>query len=215
VKHVVLLALLAGCPTPQIGTIDLGLTTAHGSTLLDSVERLRVTLTRPLQVVEANRSADGFDIALDVEATGESGSIIVEGFDANGLPIAVGQSPEFGVAALDARVVVYMSVPLGVARAPVSLLPARANVAGDRLSTGVIFAGGRDVVTSAPSDAIAFYNAFDHALVGGKAMPAARDGVTVVTGGGGIVTLFGGRDAAANPTGTRLELRAGRVPRGR
>jgi hypothetical protein len=43
-------------------------------------------------------------------------------------------------------------------------------------------------------------------------MPAARDGITVASGTGGIVTLFGGRDAAANPTGTYWLLDANFAP---
>jgi len=201
------LALLAlavaatGCPTATVGTIELGLTAAPGSVLLESVSRLRVTLTHPFQVVEATRGANGFVLALDVEATGESGAIIVEGLDVNGSLVAAGQSPEFGIAAIDARIVVYMSTPLGVARAPVTLAPARANVAGDRLPYGVILAGGHDAA-NAPSDAVAIYNAFDHSLVGGKPLPAPRDGIVVASGANGMVYLLGGRDAAGNPTGT-------------
>jgi len=191
----------AGCPTATVGTIELGLTAAPGSVLLESVTRLRVTLTHPFQVVEASRGANGFAVALDVEATGESGAIIVEGFDVNGSLVAAGNSPEFGIAAIDARIVVYMSTPFDVARAPVTLAPARANVAGDRLPYGVIFAGGRDAA-NAPSDAVAIYNAFDHSLVGGKPLPAPRDGIVVASGASGTVSLFGGRDAAGNPTGT-------------
>jgi hypothetical protein len=198
----VLLALLAGCPTAVSGTIELGLTTAPGSTLLESVTRLRVTITNPRQVVEATRGPDGFALTLDVEATGDPGSLIVEGFDANAGLVVVGQSPEFGVAAINARIIVYLAPPLSIARAPVSLSPARANVSGDLLTYGVIFAGGLDATSGAPSDALAIYNAFDHTLVGGKPMPAPRDGIVVVTGAAGIVSLFGGRDAAMNPTGT-------------
>ncbi|MDQ3335989.1 MAG: hypothetical protein M4D80_12540 [Myxococcota bacterium] len=201
-KWVALLALLAGCPTAASGTIDLGLTTAPGSTLLDGVTVLRVELTNPRQIVEAPRGPDGFSVSLDVEANGEPGTLVVEGFDANGGLIAVGQSPEFGVAAINARIVIYMGAPLSVARAPASLSPARANVQGDvLLPFGVIFAGGRDAA-NAPSDALAIYNAYDHTLVGGKPMPAPRDGIVVATGANGIVSLYGGRDAAMNPTGT-------------
>jgi hypothetical protein len=201
-RLVALLALLAGCPTATSGTIDLGLTTAPGSTLLDDVIVLRVELTNPPQIVEATRGPEGFELALDVEATGEAGSIVVRGFDGNGGLIAVGESPEFGVAAINARIVIYMAAPLSIARAPASLLPARANVRGDVLPPfGAIFAGGRDAA-NAPSDAIAIYNAYDHTLTGGKPMPAARDGIVVATGTNGIVSLYGGRDAAMNPTGT-------------
>lgn len=192
----------AGCTTPVTGTIDLELATAPGSTLLDSVERLRVTLTNPLQVVEATRGPDGFTLALDVEATGEPGAIVVEGFDAADALVAAGQSPEFGVAAIDARIVIYLAPPLSIERAPVSLMPARTNVSVGPLLFGAVLAGGRDPATLAPSDAIAVYNAFDHSLAGGRPMPAARDGIVVATTSTNLVYLFGGRDAAGNPTGT-------------
>ncbi len=201
-KRLLLLALLAGCPTPTSGTIQLGLTTAPGSTLLESVTRLRVTLTNPRQVVEAVRGANGFHIALDVEANGEAGAIVVEGFDANDNLVAAGQSPEFGVAAINARIVVYMGIPLGIDRAPLSLTPPRAHSSGTPLTYGVLFAGGVDMATSAPSDGIAIYNAFDHSLAGGKAMPAGRDGIVLATGANNAVYLYGGRDANGTETST-------------
>lgn len=201
-KRLLLLAVLAGCPSPTTGTIDLALTTAPGSPLLDTVTKLRVTLTAPRQVVEAVRGDAGFTLALDVEATGELGTIAVEGLDANDALVAGGETPSFAVTGIDARVVVYMSVPFAVQRAPVTLSPARANVAGDKLPYGVIFAGGRDLATGAASDAVAIYNAYDHSLVGGKPLIAPRDGITVAAGANGIVHLFGGRDLAGNPTGT-------------
>lgn len=204
-RALALLALaiaLGGCPTAKTGTIDLELTAAPGSTLLDSVERLRVTLTNPRQVVEAIRGPDGFALAIDVEATGVPGALVVEGFDAGDALVASGQSPEFGVAAIDSRIVVYLAPPLSVERAPVSLMPARANVSVGPLVFGAVLAGGRDPASMAPSDAIAVYNAFDHSLLGGRPLPAPRDGIVVATGGNNIVYLFGGRDGAGNATGT-------------
>ena len=199
-KWLVLLAVLAGCPTPTSGTISLGLTTAPGSTLLDNITHLRVTLTNPRQVVEADRTPTGFAITLDVEANGEPGAIVVEGFDANGGLVAAGQSPEFGVAAVDARIVVYMNVPLEIGAAPVSL--DRKHISSAPLTTyGALFAGGRNA-DDTPSDAIAIYNAYDHTLTGGKAMPAPRDGIVVAPGSNGAVFLYGGVDAGSNETGT-------------
>lgn len=197
-RFLVLLAMLAGCPTPVSGTIDLGLTTAPGSTLLDAVTKIRVTITNPRQTVEALRGDTGFSLVLDVEATGAAANLIVEGFDQNDNLTAVGQSPEFGVAAINARIVVYMGSPLGIARAPVSLSPARANVQADQLTYGVVFAGGN--LGGPASDAIAVYNVYDHSLVGGLPMPAPRDGIALAASANGIVTLFGGADDT--PTGT-------------
>ena len=197
-RFLFLLALLAGCPTPVSGTIELGLTAAPGSTLLDAVTRIRVTITNPRQTVEALRGDNGFSLVLDVEANGAAANLIVEGFDQNDNLTAVGQSPEFGVAAINARIVVYMGSPLGIARAPVSLSPARSNVQADQLTYGLVFAGGN--LGGPASDAIAVYNAYDHSLVGGLPMPAPRDGIAVAAAANGIVTLFGGADDT--PTGT-------------
>jgi hypothetical protein len=214
VKRLLLLAALAGCPSSQVGTIDLALATAPSSTLLDGVSKLRVTLTAPRQVVEAERGPNGFSLALDVEATGDSGAIVVEGLDAAGALVAGGESPAFAVTAIDARIVVYMSEPLAIGRAPVMLTPARSNIAGDTLPYGAIFAGGKDVVAGTPSDAIAIYNVYDHSLVGGKPLLAPRDGLVVATGANGIVHLFGGRDAAGNPTGTYWQFDTAFPPNG-
>lgn len=194
------LALLAGC-NAEVGTIQLELATAPGSTLLDGVARLRVTLTAPRQVVEATRGAGGFALDLEVDATGAVGAIIVEGFDDTGGLVAAGQSPPFAVAAIDARVVVYMAGPLSVAPAPMVLAPARANVAAAPISYGAILAGGRDAA-GAPSDALAVYNAYDHTLSSGLPMPAPRDGVALGATRAGLVYLFGGRDASGAPQGT-------------
>jgi len=193
-------ALLGGCGAGDVGTIDLELTAAPGSMLLDGVARLRVTLTAPRQVVEAPRTGDGFAIALEVDATGALGSLIVEGFDDTGGLVAAGQSPPFAVAAIDAHVVVYMAAPMSVGPAPVALAPARANVSATAISYGAVLAGGRDAA-GAPSDAIALYNAYDHTLASGKPMPAPRDGVALATTRSGFVYLFGGRDAAGTPQG--------------
>ncbi|HEX7840361.1 MAG TPA: hypothetical protein VF469_22940, partial [Kofleriaceae bacterium] len=105
------LALVLGACTGTTGTIALDLATAPDSHLLDTVQRLRVTITDPHQVVEATRTASGFDLALEVDATATSGGLIVEGFDASGALIACGQSPRFPVAAINAHVVVYMAAP--------------------------------------------------------------------------------------------------------
>lgn len=215
-RLVALLALLAACPAPTTGTIDLELTTAPGSTVLDSVVRLRVTLTRPRQTVEALRRPDGsFALGLEVDATGEAGAIVVEGFDANDALVAGGQSPEFGVTAIDARVVVYIAPPLSIERAPVSLAPAVANVSATALQFGAAFAGGRAPATNVASNALAVYNAYDHSLAGGSPLPERRDGVVTATGSNNTIYLFGGRDEASNPTGTLRLFDTNAPPSGR
>jgi len=195
------LALASGACTGTTGTVTLALTTAPGSTVLDGVVRLRLTVTNPRQVVEATRTAAGFELALDLDAKGASGALIVEGLDAGGTLVACGQAPPFPVAAINAHIVVYMAPPRSVALSPRSLPAPRSEVSGTALSYGVVLAGGRDA-GGAPSTEIAIYNAYDHTLVDGITLPAARTGVALATGTGGAVYLFGGSGPDGNPTGT-------------
>ncbi|MBC7976098.1 MAG: hypothetical protein H7138_14085, partial [Myxococcales bacterium] len=101
-----LFACLGAC-TGSVGTVDVGLTTAPGSVLLDRVERLRLTLTGTDQVVEAARTPAGFDLAFELDASEGTGALIVEGFDADGALNASGQSPKFPLTAINARVIIY------------------------------------------------------------------------------------------------------------
>jgi len=79
------LGALALCAcTGTTGTLQLQLVTAPDSQLLDAVERLRLTITNPRQVVESARTAGGFDLALEVDASDATGALVVEGFDADG-----------------------------------------------------------------------------------------------------------------------------------
>lgn len=187
------LGALGGC-TGATGTIALELATAPGSTVLDDATRLRLTLTRPRVVREAARTASGFDLTLEAEATGESGTLIVEAFDAAGALIATGMSPPFSIAGLDAHIVVYVAAPRSIAAAPIALPVARAGVAGAPLPYGGVLAGGRDEL-GAPSDALAIYNAYDHSLVDGQPMPIARADLVIGANTTGGVYLFGGVDA--------------------
>ena len=193
--------LAAGCGGTA-AVIDLDLTTAPGSPLLDQVQHLRLALTLPPKVVEADRGPDGFDLALEVDASGITGALIVEGFDAGGALIACGQSPPFPVAALNAHIVVYMAPPMSIAAAPEPLAAAARNgVSAGVLDFGAIFAGGVDDA-GAPSDAIAVYNAYDHTLGPGLAMPEPRSELQVGIGIAGAVFLYGGFDAAHAATAT-------------
>jgi len=90
------LAALAVCSCAgTTGTVAVELVTAPDSHVLDPVQRLRLTLTEPHQVVEAPRSSAGFDLAIELDATMAGGALIVEGFDAAGALVACGQSPVF------------------------------------------------------------------------------------------------------------------------
>ncbi|MCW5806317.1 MAG: hypothetical protein KIT31_28385 [Deltaproteobacteria bacterium] len=207
-------AALAACGSGQTGLLAVELTTAPGSTVLDGVAKLRLTVTEPRTVAEATRNgAGGFDIVLDVDASGLAGSLIVEGFDGAGDLVACGQSPPFPVAAINARLVVYMAPPLSIAPAPRLLTPRRGDVTGAALDYGAIFAGGVDA-DGAPSDAIAIYNAYDHTLVAGKPMPAPRERLQLGIGTNGAVFLYGGLDANHDATGTFLRFDTTVAPNG-
>lgn len=206
-------ALGAAACGGQVGTIELELTTAPGSTVLDEVQRLRVTLTEPRTVVEATRGADGFDLVLDVDATGLGGSLIVEGFDATDAAIAVGQSPPFPVAAINAKVVVYVAAPLSIAASPARLPAARTGVASAPLTYGVAIAGGRDD-DGTVADGVFIYSAFDHALTEGLALPAPRDQPVLAVGSNNAVYVFGGLGPDDAPAGTLWRFDTNVAPSG-
>jgi hypothetical protein len=195
------LALALGACTGTTGTITLDLGAAPDSHLLDAVQRLRVTITDPHQVVEATRTASGFDLALEVDATATNGALIIEGFDASGARIACGQSPRFPVAAINAHVVVYMAAPRSIAVSPARVSAARAGAAAAPISLGAVVAGGIEA-TGAPSTATAVYNAFDHSLVEGIPLPAPRGGMAMASGASGGVYMFGGTGPGGQPAGT-------------
>jgi len=194
-----LLLGLAAC-SGNVGTLDVSLTTAPGSHILDSAQTLRLTLTNPHQVTTAMRGASGFSIELDLPANGATGAVIVEALDASGNRIAAGESPPFPFGAIDSAIVIYMAAPNTVGAAPAALSPARSDLGVGPLTYGAVLAGGRDA-TGAATDAIAIYNAYDHTLAGGLALPAPRSGVGVGVGASNAVYLFGGNDAAGTPTG--------------
>jgi hypothetical protein len=187
------LALAAGCQA-NVGTLDVSLTTAPGSHVLDSVETLKLVITNPHQVATATRQNGKFAIEIDLEATGVSGALIVDGLDASGAVVATGSTPAFPIGALNAKIVVYMAAPNSIALAPFGLDVARTKIAVASLGYGAVLAGGDSGGASAvtPSDAIAIYNAFDHSLTSGVAMPAPRSSLAMATGAGVYVYLYGG-----------------------
>jgi len=201
------LAALALCAcTGTTGTVAVELVTAPDSHVLDPVQRLRLTITQPHQVVEAARGSAGFDLVLELDATGTGGALIVEGFDAAGALVACGQSPPFAFAALNATVKIYVAAPGSIALAPVPLGAARSGVAGAPISYGAVLAGGIEVTPGPPpttiaSTSIAVYNAYDHSLSEGVPLPAARAGLAIAAGGGSAVYLFGGTSGDGSPTG--------------
>ena len=208
-----LAALLAGCESTT-GTIRLELATAPGSTVLDGVETLRLTLTNPREVEEAPRGANGsFDLTLSFPAAGEIGSLYVEGLDAGGALVATGASPPFSIGPTNAHVVIYIAAPLSIAPAPVALGPARSAVAAVALPYGVLFAGGHDA-SGAASDAISIYNVYDHTLAGGQAMPIKRSSVVLAASTSGLVYVLGGLGEAGTEVATLLAFNTTVAPAG-
>ena len=210
--RVAVLGALAAC-AGKTGTISVSLVTAPGSTVLDPVQTLRMTVTDPQQVLTAQRTSSGFDIALDLPATGNPTRLLVDGLDGSGTVIASGASPPFPVGAIDAALVIYMAAPNGVAAAPVALPAARSELAAGPLPYGVILAGGRDAAGAAVGEVLV-YNAFTHAFTTGVSLPAPRSGLALATGTVGLVYLFGGRDAANAETATEWRFDTTVAPSG-
>lgn len=191
---------LAAC-SGTTGTVQVVLVTAPDSHVLDGVQRLRLTVTDPRQVVEATRTSAGFDLALDFDPSQSAGALVVEGFDASGARVACGESPSFSLAAINATVSVYIAAPNSFALSPSALSTPLSGVAATALSYGAVLAGGRDPA-GAPGTMIAVYNAFDHSRIDGIALLAARAGMAVASDGAGGVYLLGGTGSDGNPTGT-------------
>jgi hypothetical protein len=197
------LLVLAACGGAT-GTLDVALATAPGSTVLDPVQTLRLTVTSPHRVYEASRDDEGhFRIDVDFDANGQNGALIVDGLDDNGAIIATGQSPPFPIAALNAKVVVYMAAPMSIAEAP-NKLKARSQLAASPLSYGVVFAGGLDASGGA-SDQLDIYNTYDHSITPGLAMPQPRSAAAIAIAGTAVY-LFGGADSSTpSDTLTRFD----------
>jgi hypothetical protein len=208
------LAALALCAcSGATGTVTVELAIAPDSRVLEGVTRLRLTLTTPRTVVEAERSGNGFDLALEVDSSADSGALIVEGLDAGGAVIAYGQTPEFTVGAITARVVVYMAAPRSIALSPRSLPDALTEVSTASLGFGAVIAGGR-TSAGAPATGLAIYNAYDHSLVEGLPLPEARSGLAVATNNFGAVYLFGGVGPGGSASGTLWRFDSNAGPRG-
>lgn len=201
-RAALLAALVAAGCEGTVGTVQLELTTAPGSTVLDPVQRLKLRLTNPPQEEEATRGSDGgFDLTLSFAADGDVGSLIVEGYDDAGRLVATGVSPPFTLGPTDARVVIYIGAPLSVAAAPVTLGPPRSGIAGVAMPYGALLAGGRDVA-GMPSDSLTIYNVYDHTLAGGLPMPIKRAGFAIGAATNGLVYLIGGVGTDGNLVAT-------------
>lgn len=214
-RRAVLLVVLvaAGCAGEE-GTIRFELVTAPGSDLLDQVQRARLTLTNPDEVVEAERDENGqLSLSLEVVAEGQSGTARLEGFDAGGALVALGLSAALPVAAVDATISLYVGPPLSFAEAPVELDPARSEVATALLPYGALLAGGRDA-DGDPVGSLVIYNVYDHALQVGLDLPAPRAQMTALSGPSDFVYLFGGLDAEGEPSADAWRFATNVAPSG-
>ncbi|HET9627419.1 MAG TPA: hypothetical protein VFP84_38940 [Kofleriaceae bacterium] len=208
-----ILAMLAAAACGgTTGTVKVSLVTAAGSHVLDAVQKLRLTLSDPRQVVEATRTATGFDLNFELDASTAPGLLVVEGFDAGGALVACGQSPAFALDAIDASVAVYVAAPNSIATAPVKLATARSEIAATALTFGVALAGGR-AASGAPTTNLEVYNAFNHSIAVGAPLPAARAGVAIASTNNQVL-LFGGDGPDGKPTGTLLQFDTTVAPNG-
>jgi len=186
----------------DVGTIRVSLVTAPGSAVMDDVVHARLTLTDPHTVVEADREPGGsISLEMEVVADGPSGYVTFEGFDASDELVAFGRSGPLPIAAIDADVAIYIATPMSLAEAPVTLEPARSELAVTRLSYGLLFAGGRDG-DGAPIGDLRIYNIYRHDFQVGDTLPSPRASMTAVAGDYGYVYLFGGYDATGEESAT-------------
>lgn len=202
--------LLAACDGTE-GTITVELATAPDSTILDGALALRVTLTNPTTTTTIQRANGGFALDVELPAEGPPRALVIEGLDAGGATLAVGQSPVFPITAINARVVVYMAPPLSLARSPLSLVTPRTDVGITELSYGAAIVGG--LAGGALSTDLAVYNAYDHTILAGLALPAARRAPCVASTASNDLYIFGG-EGATGPTGTLWTFATATPPNG-
>ncbi|RMH44385.1 MAG: hypothetical protein D6689_02520 [Deltaproteobacteria bacterium] len=197
------------------GTIDIDLVAAPGVDPLAGVDRVRLTLTDPVTVVESARGPDGgFALSLEVDARGQAARVAFEGLDAAGDVVVWGQTPVLPMSAIDARVTVYVAPPHGWSEAPVALAPARTDIGAAALPFGALWAGGRDA-DGAPVDSLAIYNAYFHDLQVGDPLPEPRAAIAAAAGLRQFVYLFGGEGPDGEPTATFWRFATDVPPAGR
>lgn len=203
------LALAASACLGTEGTITVQVVTSPGSTLIDSVERVRLTLSDPPTQVEASRQGGSFALTLTAPADGDPAWLSLEGFDASGAVVAYGRSPSFTVGPIDAKVAIFVAPPLSVTAAPTALAAARFELGAAPLPYGAILAGGRGNDDGARAE-LEIYNAFDHTLRRGLDLPAPRATVAIATAIDGAAYVLGGADSqgAAQTTAWRFDTNA-------
>jgi len=190
---IALAAALGGCGG-EVGTLRVSLVTAPDSDLLERIQRVRVVVSDPPTVVEAERGADGqLAIDLEIDAQDSAARVSLEGFDGAGERIAVARSAPLPVSAVDASIALYLAPPQSMAEAPVALDPPRSEMGGALLAYGAVLAGGRGA-DGAPRADLVIYNVYDHQLQVGVGLPEARASATVIRGVTDLVYVFGGLD---------------------
>lgn len=205
--------LLAACGG-TVDTVDVTLAVAPGSTILDNVQTLKLTLTNPPQTQTATRSSDGkFAIDLQLDSSDAQGALIVDGMDAGGTVIATGSSPSFPIGGVDASVVIYMAAPLSIGSALVALDPPRAQFGTVAVSYGAVLVGGA-LGDGTPSSSILIYNAFSHGFQSGVTLATPRSAPAVAVGSSGYTYIIGGTDASGAPTASVERFDASVAPSG-
>ncbi len=203
----------AGCEG-QVGTFQLSIVTAPGADPMADVQRVRLTLSNPPTVVESERDGSGnFSLELEAVAEGQSGRVSLEGFDGDGGLVAVGRTALLPISSIDANIAIYVAPPDSVGQAPVELDVARADMASAGLSFGALWAGGTGA-DGTPTDAMTIYNVYAHDLQIGLELPEPRASMTAVPGFFSFVYLFGGTDAAGEPTADFLRFDTSATPNG-
>ncbi len=197
---VLLGGLAGGCD--RTGTIAVTLVNAPGSTVLENVARARLTLTRPLTVIEAERDASGeLVLALDVPAEGVQGDIVFEGFGEDGALIAYGRSGPLPISGVTLDIAIYAAAPMSLAETPVPLGTPRTDMGIAVLSYGALLAGGR-IKDGAASAAVEVYSVYQHVFQEMNDLPTARMAPAAAAGARDVVYLFGGLDADGAPSDT-------------
>lgn len=208
-----LLAASAGC-LGETGTVSVSVLTAPESTLLEGVQRVRMTLVGPRKVVEARRSEAGtFSLSLEAEADGNPTALEVEGYDAADQLIAFGRTPPFSLGPIDAHVAVYLAPPMSMGLSPVRLATARFDLAATALNYGAVMVGGRDNANAVRGE-LEIYNAFDHTLARGLDLPQPRAAPAIGATIDGRVFILGGQGQDGAPLATGWQFNSTVAPAG-
>ena len=190
---------LAGCDR-TVGTISLKLVTEPGSDLVSRVDRVRLTLSDPPEVVEAERDrGGGLSLAFDLEVGSAVGTITFEGFDGGGELIAFGRSGPLPLSGLEAEITIHIAPPESVTRSPETLDPPRSAMGSVALSFGVVLVGGRDAAGEVLGT-VDVYSVYTSDLRSEDLdfrprvldLPMPRTSSTVALGSFGDVFIFGG-----------------------